>query len=66
MKPKHLFSIVFVFALLLAAKLYSDGHALVALLCLAMAGASALNASRPDANRRVGFRELIDLVVKTK
>lgn len=66
MKPKHLFFIVFVFALFLAAKLYAEGHELVALLCLAMAGASALNASRPGANRRASFRELIDLFVKTK
>lgn len=66
MKPKHLFFVVFIAALVLSGYFYLNGHPYLAVLLLMMALASALNASKPEANKKATFKDISRLFVEQR
>lgn len=66
MKPKHLFFLVFITALVLSGYYYLNGHPYLAVLMLLMALASALNASKPEANKKATFKDISRLFIEQR
>lgn len=66
MKPKYFLFAIFLAALVLSGKFYFDGSRYVAALMLLMALASALNVTKPVANKKTHFKDVVRLFVEQK
>mgnify|MGYP000862616239 CR=1 FL=1 len=66
MRQKHLFFVVFIASLMLSGKFFFANSPYLASLMLLMALASALNASRPEADKKTHFKDIVNLFVEQK